>query len=223
MAQADWMLAASLPSEVAGADMGGEDVAGRFAEEEQIVAKAVRKRQVEFFAGRACARRALAAFGVPEVPIGQVNGRGPRWPAGFVGSITHCDGYRAAAVARAEDIFTIGIDAEPDAPLPKEVLELVASPSEQQAMAHLRTTDAEVHWDRLLFSAKESVFKAWSPITGEWLGFEDVEVHIDREAGAFQARLLRKPWTLGEQVLSEFAGRWMSGRGLLLTAVVIRR
>lgn len=223
MTAADWMMAASVPAEVAGAEMGGEDVPGRFPEEERIVANAVSKRRAEFFAGRACARRALSVFGVPEVSIGQLNGRGPRWPDGFVGSITHCDGYRAAAVARAEEILTIGIDAEPDERLPESVLDLVASPAEQRALTHLRATNAEAHWDRLLFSAKESVFKAWSPMTGEWLGFEDVAIDIDHEAGSFQARLLRKPWKLGGQDISEFAGRWMRGRGLLFTAVVIRR
>ena len=44
-------------------------------------------------------------------------------------------------------------------------------------------------WDRLLFSAKESVYKAWFRATGRWLGFEDAEVTIDPVARAFHARL----------------------------------
>src|SRR5437868_12446432 len=83
-----------------------------FPEEEPAVAKAVDKRRREFTTVRWCAREALAGLGMPPVPIMRGEKGAPRWPDGVVGSMTHCDGYRAAAVAKARDIAALGIDAE---------------------------------------------------------------------------------------------------------------
>lgn len=92
--------------------------------------------------------------------------------------MTHCAGYRAAAAARARDVVTIGIDAEPHAVLPDGVLDVVALPEERAWIYELARSAEEVHRDRLLFSAKESVYKAWFPLTGRWLGFEDAELVV---------------------------------------------
>ena len=78
------------------------------------------------------------------------------------------------------------------------------------------------HWGRLLFSAKESVYKAWYPLTGRWLGFEDARLTIDPAAGTFAAKLLvdgaRKD---GEPPLTELHGRFLVARGLIATAVTM--
>jgi 4'-phosphopantetheinyl transferase EntD len=47
-----------------------------------------------------------------------------------------------------------------------------------------------VHWDRLLFSAKESVYKAWFPLAKRWLGFEEAVVTVDASTETFVAQLL---------------------------------
>ncbi|WP_319204824.1 DUF6545 domain-containing protein [Streptomyces sp. ME02-8801-2C] len=80
--------------------------------------------------------------------------------------MTHCDGYRAAAVSRRLDVAALGIDAEPHAPLPPGLLRRIASPSERGHLTALRHTRPALHWDRLFFSAKESVYKAWFPAGG---------------------------------------------------------
>ena len=198
-----------------------------FPQETAIVARASDKRRREFTTGRECARVALGKLGVTPVPI-LIGERGaPQWPPGVVGSITHCDGYRGAAVARAGDITAIGLDAEPDAPLPAGVLDVVSLPAERARLTALAELVAKpaagparerpVPWDRLLFSAKESVYKAWFPLTGRWLGFEDADVTIETD-GTFTARLL-----IDEQPppSPSFAGRWLAGGGLILTAIAI--
>ena len=76
-----------------------------------------------------------------------------------------------------------------------------------------------MHWDRLLFSAKESVYKAWFPLAARWLGFEDVSVEIDARAGAFAARILLPVPVAGDGLPREFFGRWRVGEGLMLTAI----
>src|SRR6516225_8640665 len=91
---------------------------GLFPAEEPAVRTAGPRRRAEFTAGRRCAREALARLGLPAAPVLAGRAGEPRWPAGVTGSITHCAGYRACAVARTADVTALGIDAEPDARLP---------------------------------------------------------------------------------------------------------
>jgi 4'-phosphopantetheinyl transferase EntD len=148
--------------------------------EAAAVAGAAPGRRAEFATGRACARRALARFGVPPVPIPRDPERGPRWPAGFAGSITHCHGYRAAVAARHRDLRSVGIDAEPDLPLPDRVRPRVLLPEE---LDWCRRQPGGLRYDRVVFSIKESVFKAWHPVTHRWLGFRDARVTLTPASG----------------------------------------
>ena len=79
---------------------------------------------------RTCARIALGRLGLPPAPLLSGPKREPLWPDGVVGSITHCDGYRAVAVARADQLASIGIDAEPHAELPAGILARIALPAD---------------------------------------------------------------------------------------------
>jgi 4'-phosphopantetheinyl transferase EntD len=193
-----------------------------YPDEEAVVANAVDKRRREFATGRACARAALAGLGLPPVSIVPGPGGAPQWPSGVVGSITHCAGYRAAAVARESEFAAIGLDAEPHDELPRGVLEAVTSPGERARVATLAATMPEVRWDRLLFSAKESVYKAWFPLTGRWLGFEDACVDFCLENRTFTARFLVDGPAVNGETLTAFAGRWLVANGLITTAIVIR-
>jgi 4'-phosphopantetheinyl transferase EntD len=189
--------------------------------ETAIVANAVDKRRQEFTTGRGCARRALGKLGFPPVPILAGERGAPQWPAGVVGSITHCAGYRAAAVARSHDLLTLGLDAEPDGALPDGVLAAIASAGERARLRDLAVAEPGICWDRLLFSAKESVYKAWFPLTRRRLDFDEAEVVIEPTAGTFDARLrVRAPIVRGRE-LAAFTGRWMAGNGLLLTTVAL--
>lgn len=216
------MLDEILPDAVAvamrRADMPG---AALYAEEEAAVGKAVEKRRREFATGRACAREALTRLGVPPQAIGSGPRGEPRWPQGVVGSITHCEGLRACAVARASDLATIGVDAEPNAPLPDGILPAIALPEERRRLRDLACDAPEVCWDRLLFSAKESIYKAWFPLARRWLGFEDAVVDIDPRGGAFSARLLVPGPILDDAELSGFEGRWLNRDGFLLAAIAV--
>lgn len=189
-----------------------------FAEEEALLEGAIDKRRREFATGRVCARSALLQLGCPASAILRGPRGEPLWPEGLVGSITHCDGYRAAAVARSSEILTVGIDAEPDAALPEGVLEQIARPEELPALRLLQGDLPEVHWDRLLFSAKESVYKAWFPLAARWLGVEDISVSLDPRTRTFFAELL-SPGPTPVDAPRGFFGAWMVGEGLVLTAI----
>lgn len=214
------MIEAILPESVVAVDTRADllDVE-LFPEELRAIDSVVEKRRREFVTARACVRTAFERLGLPAHPI--VNGeRGePLWPAGVIGSITHCKGYRACAVARAGAVLSIGIDAEPNAPLPDGVLAQVARQEELSWLEDLSRTRPTVHWDRLLFSAKESVYKAWFPLARRWLGFEDAVLTVAPDTGVFSARLLVEgPW-VGTRQLTTFSGRWLASDGLVLTAI----
>jgi len=190
-----------------------------YAEEQACIARAVEARRREFATGRHCARAALGRLGIAPAAIVKDALGGPRWPEGVVGSITHCAGYRAAAVARAEDLATIGIDAEPAEPLPGGVLDMISIPRERAELAELAVGWPGVPWDRLLFSAKESVYKAWAPMMGSFLDFDGADIRLDPAAATFATRLL----VPGAEVVAG-AGHGLLGRfvvrdGLLATAV----
>ncbi len=192
-----------------------------FPEEEAALGSAVDKRRREFTTARHCAHRGLGRLRLPASPI--VSGpRGePRWPAGVVGSITHCEGYRACALARATDIVSLGIDAEPNKPLPAGLLRDIARPEERRALGKLQDAEPEICWDRLLFSAKESVYKTWFPLAERWLGFEDAQLTIDCTAGTFVAQLLVPGPALSRGELTVLRGRYLAHDGLVLTAITL--
>jgi 4'-phosphopantetheinyl transferase EntD len=200
-----------VPIDVATAEAAeGDGAEELFPEESAVVAKAVASRRTEFAVARHCARRALAALGVAPAPILTGASREPLWPEGIVGSITHCPGYHAAAVARASRYRSIGIDAEPDMPLPPGLLEKICLPGER---AQLRSA-SKTHLDRLLFSAKESVYKTWFPLARRWLGFDEalVELHAD---GTFEVEVkVAGP-------LESLTGRWTTRERLIGTAIVL--
>ncbi|MEV4492467.1 4'-phosphopantetheinyl transferase superfamily protein [Micromonospora coxensis] len=191
-----------------------------FPEEEKVVAHSVPKRRREFTTVRDCARRALGQLGIAPAPILPGVRGAPGWPAGVVGSMTHCDGYRGAVVARASAVATVGVDAEPHAPLPDGVLDAIALPAERARTAALAAARPTLCWDRLLFSAKESVYKAWFPLTGRWLDFAEADIVVD-PAGTFAARLLVPGPVLDGVPVTTFRGRFLIDRDLVLTAIAV--
>ncbi|BBX22150.1 4'-phosphopantetheinyl transferase [Mycolicibacter terrae] len=186
-------------------------------EEEPLVARSVAKRRNEFVTVRYCARLALEELGQPPVPILKGEKGEPCWPTGIVGSLTHCAGFRGAVVGREADVRSVGIDAEPHDVLPDGVLDAVSLPVERAELAALPN---ELHWDRILFCAKEATYKAWFPLTQRWLGFEDAHITFDSDGG-FVSRILIDPAALSGPPLTELRGRWSVTGGLVLTAIVL--
>lgn len=192
-----------------------------FPGEEPLVVNAVETRRREFITARRCARQALAKLGYAPVPIRAGGKREPLWPAELVGSITHTTGFRAAAVAPRSVFASIGIDAEQNDKLPDGVEETITVPGEPAMLAALSRAFPGTYWSRLLFSAKESVYKAWYPLTGRQIGFEDARLTID-PVGTFAATLLVDgARTDRGPPLVELRGRFVVAHGLVATAVTV--
>ncbi|MCQ4119388.1 4'-phosphopantetheinyl transferase Npt [Rhodococcus tibetensis] len=217
------MIERILPSGVVSAELF-EDPPGLrpHPQEEALIGRAVEKRRREFTSARHCARLAMAKLGVDPAPILRGEKGSPVWPRGVVGSLTHCDGYRGAVLGYAMQVRSVGIDAEPHEALPDGVLDAVSLEAERK---WLSGTDNSVHWDRLLFCAKEATYKAWFPLTGRWLGFEDAHITFeagDGGTGTFHSDLLISGETLEGPPLASFDGRWMVSDGLIITTIAVQ-
>jgi 4'-phosphopantetheinyl transferase EntD len=222
------MLAGLLPDDVM--SECGDPLAPSaplFPEEAALVARAIDKRKKEFAKGRECARSALARLGYRGAAV-LLTGtdREPLWPPGITGSITHTTGFCGAAVASSERYLGIGIEAEPAEPLEPELIRRICRADENLSPDGLRgeldegdelgELDESVV-PRLVFSAKESVYKCLFPSIRRFLGFHDVRVALG--PGSFRATLLvaAEPFCPG----SEFQGRWHRVDTHVLTALCL--
>jgi 4'-phosphopantetheinyl transferase EntD len=164
------------------------------AGEATYVGRAVPKRVQEFAAGRLCARRALAEFGIVDFPIRAAEDRQPIWPDAFVGSITHTEGYGAAVVAERRRMHALGLDSEI---VGRVKVALWASICTQSEIAWLRSLPAseQAVAATLIFSAKEAFYKCQYPLTRERLNFLDAVVQAAPEPasmGTFSIRSTRR-------------------------------
>ncbi|MFE2288783.1 4'-phosphopantetheinyl transferase [Streptomyces sp. NPDC059443] len=210
------MIEALLPPGVTSSEAFDDAApAPLFPAEAALMKGRLARRRRQFATARACARRCLAELGRPPAALLPGPGGAPQWPRGVVGSITHCEGYRAAVAAPSSAMTALGIDAEPAGPLPPGVLGLITSAEERDHLAGLASADPSVPWDRLFFSAKEAAYKAWYPATGIWLGFREATLTLS-PAGTFTTTL--HP-SVHPPVDPVYEGRWTTTPSLVLTLV----
>jgi 4'-phosphopantetheinyl transferase EntD len=187
-------------------------------EEEEILSRSVVSSRWQSFAcGRTCARRALRELGITDAEILRGERGEPLWPLGISGAITHCRAFCAAAVARSSNVAGIGIDAEPNEPLPQGVLPFISNQLESRRLRELPC--CSTNWDKLLFSIKESVYKAWYPITHQWLSWEQVHVEINPDNCIFSADLEVSIQECNQAFPRVLKGRYFTDSSLIVSAV----
>jgi 4'-phosphopantetheinyl transferase EntD len=126
------------------------------------------------------ARSLLDSLGAASAPLLNGPDRAPAWPAGFVGSISHCQTLCVVVVASASDICAIGVDVEPAAALDADVEPLVLTARDRDSIARLPPRIRALG-GRLVFSAKEAFYKAMFPTTGVFLDFTQAWVTFGAE------------------------------------------
>lgn len=206
------------------------DVEGEmFAEEAALVEKAVLRRRRQFAAGRVLGRELMERLGIATGPLLRGEDRVPLWPAGVVGSLSHTEDVVMVAVAgggvdgEASAVRALGLDVEADVPLEEE---LRASVLTERELAWL---DEQPQAERgalakLVFSAKEAVYKAQYTFSRTMLDFHEVELVVLPDAPVFEARLPDKVVeAVGRPTL---AGQWwrgeLCGAACVVTGVVVR-
>lgn len=202
----------------------GEPIPAPHPDEARQVARAVPRRQVEFAAGRHCARLALRRLGVDDVVLLNGEDRAPRWPAGIVGAITHTGdlpgGYCGVAVARAAEVLALGLDAEEAQPLEDRLWSYVLNETERRALERAAPAERGL-LAKIVFSAKECFYKAQYPLTGRFLRFDEVEVALRPADNTFEAQPL-VDLGLGPR-MTRCAGRFAVDEALILTGLAIAR
>ena len=189
--------------------------------------RAVPKRLREFAAGRACARRVLAEFGIVNFPIEVAADRQPLWPDTIVGSITHTAGFCAAVAARRQSMAAIGIDSEAVGAVNEEIWPAICVAAETAWLESLPAGE-RIAAVTLIFSAKEAFYKCQYPLMRESLGFQDVRVEASdwgAAAGAFTIHATRAI-ALAQRTALPMRGRYLlheefltAGIGLSAAAV----
>jgi 4'-phosphopantetheinyl transferase EntD len=192
-----------------------------YPEEAAAMAPFAEKRRLEFASGRRCARKALAELGVDGFPLLSGSDRAPIWPSGIVGTITHTDGppggYCGVAVADRHLTCGLGIDAEPRLPLPTELWSRVLDEREQH---EARATVEPGIRARLVFSAKETTYKALYPTFKQFLEFSDVHIEIGCDEAIFLASLVGEAARIAPSHL-KLLGRLVIDEELIVTAMVL--
>ena len=183
--------------------------------------QAVLKRQIEFLAGRCCARQAIARLtGETQVVIPQQDDRAPGWPPEIVGAITHTAGYAAALVAPQNVYDGIGLDCErivstEQLPLQRHI----CTPYELDTLHASCTTWSPEALLTLVFSAKESLYKCLYPRVQAYFGFEAARVvAVDVARGTFVVQLekdVHPAW----RTATQWTGIFACHRHLLMTAM----
>ena len=189
-----------------------------FPEEAHAIRSAVEKRAREFAAGRVAARAAMEQIGAGPQPIPMANDRSPAWPDGLIGSITHCDDMCLAVVTQSTNARAVGIDVEPDTPLDDDLLDTVCQIDERDWLSR-HPADQRGQLAKVIFSAKESAYKAQYPLSKTLFGYEGLSVTPDFSAGRFTARFRMDapPFRTGDEI----AGSIALINGYILTSTII--
>lgn len=156
-------------------------------QEAAAVAKAVPKRRLEFAAGRLAARQAMAELGWGAQPLPAQADRTPLWPEGLAGSISHDASSCLAVVGLLEVVHALGVDVEPNTPLPEDLIPEICRP-EELAWLSERPAPQRGLLARQIFCAKEAAFKAQFPLTGALFGFDMLQITLRPHDGRFSAR-----------------------------------
>ena len=179
------------------------------------------KRREEFTHGRICAHRALSRFDLEYEPIlRNSETREPFWPNSVWGSITHSAGFAAVAVGLKKEVNGIGIDLESfSSSLDIKISRHVCVASELEWLESLKIKQARRAL-RIIFSAKESIFKCLYPRTKTYFSFKDAEVSVNDDENKFSFKILKSFPCKIQQNFPQH-GRYAEMDKMLLTSVYI--
>lgn len=139
------------------------------------ISNSVTKRKSEFLAGRYACKLCLDKIGSPTNSVSVGSNREPKWPTGYVGSITHSAKIAVAAVAESSKHIYIGIDIEPimTKAIAQKISGLIVKSDERKFLQQSFNFELAL---TIIFSAKESLYKALYSMRKEFLDFHDAKL-----------------------------------------------
>lgn len=185
----------------------------------EAVRRAVTQRQQEFAAGRWAARDAMRRLGHPALAVPANADRSPCWPAGLVGSISHCRSTCLAVLARSDECASVGVDVEPDRGLPEDLWSTICTPEELRQLADM-PEPMRSRWVTRVFSAKEAYYKWVYPRIRTLLDFQDVTIELSctLEDGGFLAKPLQP--LAHEATPAGLRGSILASQGLVVSLMI---
>ena len=138
-------------------------------------------RKEHYRSGRICAGEVLSKLGARGQPVlRDPQTREPLWPEGISGAITHSGNWAAAAAGKTSDVLGIGIDLEDlERQVDSRISRHVCIPEEQKWLQECEEDFLEKNL-KIIFSAKESIFKAFFPYTRTYLHFHDAKILMEQ-------------------------------------------
>ena len=138
-------------------------------------------RKEHYRSGRICAGEVLSKLGTLGQPVlRDPQTREPLWPEGISGAITHCGNWAAAAAGKTSEVLGIGIDLEDlERQVDSRISRHVCIPEEQKWLQECGENFLEQNL-KIIFSAKESIFKAFFPYTRTYLHFHDARILMEQ-------------------------------------------
>ena len=195
--------------------------ASLYPEERCFVRHAVPKRQRDFTAGRACTREALKRLGIEDFAVRMGRTGEPLWPSGVVGSISHSTGFCGVAVSRRGTTLALGFDVDSAEPLTPRLRTIVCSRAELEWIER-HPPPSYSDWTKIIFSAKESVYKCYFALTGTRLNFHQVEIRFAPAQRQFVAELLTDSSDRGRRAYA-LHGRYAYSPAHIFTGVEATR
>lgn len=178
------------------------------------------QRKDEFILGRICANKAfknLTGAELVNLPVGP--SREPLWPDNIVGSISHNKFWVGAAVAKKSTLLGLGIDFEVMGRTRQELARYITN--EHDLTSVKGCTEEELL--TLIFSAKESLYKALFPLVNKFFGFDAAAVTaVNTFEKTFEIQLLSHlSDVFSPHQRSKFTGRYERDDTSCLTVIEI--
>ncbi len=195
-------------------------------EEQALTRPMANKRLADFRASRYVASQALSQIGYNNFPVLINQHRGPVWPLGVVGSLSHCDGIALAVVNSESAVQSIGVDIESYSAMAPNLYRMIC---DEQELQHLQQFAQPGLMAKVIFSVKESIYKCLNPLLKQWIDFKDVSIELDPVARKYKAIPNNKinaqlnidsiygEWLVESEYL--YSSCWLTGRSLITESV----
>lgn len=148
-----------------------------------------------YLSGRIAVRYALENLGEPTTHISIGRNGEPAWPADITGSITHSESLAIAICTNKSKGILVGIDTEQLTTSNKleNLKNIISNPSEVNKIIEVLGWPSVGEAKLLIFSAKESLFKALHKYIQKYLDFDSLKlIDLDKESQIMKFIITKK-------------------------------